>query len=96
MVTPLRKSIARNRMTDTEQPAQILFPTNEIGGYVCVANTLRDDTLNWMDPTVNQPPSNSIKQPDQDTVTGTTYPLGFLIVVLMFPDTGRIFITALG
>ena len=48
-------------MTGTEQPAQILFLANEIGGYVSIASTLRADTVNQTDLTI-QPTIIHFKQ----------------------------------
>ena len=52
MTTSPGEIITRNQMTGTEQPDQILFPTNEIGGCVSIANTLRNNTENRTDPTI--------------------------------------------
>ena len=41
-------------MTGTEQPAQILLPTNKIGRSVIIMNMPRTDTSNRMDPTNQQ------------------------------------------
>ena len=83
-------------MTGTEQTDQILLSTIEIGGSISIVNKLRSDIENQTDPTIQQPPFTSSRQPDRYTVTGTTSPSGVLIVVLMFPDTGGMLITALG
>ena len=61
MATPLGKSITRNRITGTEQPAKILLPTTEIGGSVIIANTLSTDTENFTEPTI-QPTIFHLKQ----------------------------------
>ena len=58
---PLRKSVTSNRMTGTEQPAQILLPTTEIGGFVSIANALSTDTENHKDHTF-QPTTVHLKQ----------------------------------
>ena len=73
MDTLIGKSITSNWMMVTEQLAQILLPTNEIGGYLSIKNTLRDDTANWMDPTI-QKTIIHFKQATGPgpTVTGTT------------------------
>ena len=52
LATPPGKSITRNQITGMDQPAQILFPTTEIGGSVSITNTLRYDTANQADPTI--------------------------------------------
>ena len=41
-------------MIDTEQLVQILLPTTEIGGFVSIANKLRAETENWMNPTIKR------------------------------------------
>ena len=49
---PLGKSITTNRMMGTEQPYKILLPTTKIGRSITIANTLRTDTENRTDPTI--------------------------------------------
>ena len=56
MATPLGKIITRDWMTGMDQPAQILFPTTEIGESVKysmgIADPLRTDTTNWAESTI--------------------------------------------
>ena len=66
MATPPGKSITRNRITGMEQPAQILFPTTEIGGSVSIANKISSETANRIDSTI-QPTIINFKQ---ETGTG--------------------------
>ena len=65
--------------------AQILFPTTEIGGYVSIANTLRADTENQTDPTI-QPTTTHFKQA---TGTGNSErkhsPIGVLNICIDVP-----------
>ena len=61
MATLLGESITRNRMTGTEQLSQILLPTTETWGSVRITKTLRADTANCMDPTI-QPTIIHFKQ----------------------------------
>ena len=48
-------------MTGTEQPAQILLLTTEMGGSISITNLLGDDTNNRMDSTI-QPTISHFKQ----------------------------------
>ena len=48
-------------MNYMEQPAQILFPTNEIEGSISIMYTLRTDTSKHTDPTI-QPTRLHLKQ----------------------------------
>ena len=61
MATPIGESNTRNRMMGTEQTAKILLSTTEIGGYVFFESTLRADTDNRTDPTI-QPIIINFKQ----------------------------------
>ena len=76
-------------MAGTEQPAQIVFPTTEIGGSVIIANTLRTDTENWMDLTI-QP---TIFHLNQATGPGHNernhFPIGCLNSGIDVPRSGR-------
>ena len=94
--TPHRKSITWNRMAGMEQPDQILLPATEIWGYVSIANPLRPGTANQTDPLFNQQFSTSSKRPERYTVIESTLPLGVWIMILTFPYSGRILITARG
>ena len=62
-------------MTGTKQPAQILFLTTEMGGSVSIVNTLRTDTANQTDITI-QPTIAHLKQA---AVTGLIDQNHFLI-----------------
>ena len=59
--TTLGKSITMNRITGTENLAQIFFPNPEIGGSISIVNPLRADTENQKDPTI-QPTIVHFKQ----------------------------------
>ena len=86
-------------MTGMAQPPRVPLPT-EIGGsvkfLVGFVNSFRTHTVNLTDLSIQA----TIVQFNQETGLGivirTTPPFGFWIVVLIFPDSGRILITALG
>ena len=75
LTVPLGKSITRNRMTGTEQPDQIFLRTTEIGGSISIVKTLKADTENWKDTTIQQ----TIFQFKQANVPGNSDLNHFLI-----------------
>ena len=89
MTTPIGESITSNQMTGREQLAQILLPTTEIGGSVSIANTIRTDTENWNEPTI-QPTIVHLKQV---TVAGHSdrnhFPISILNGFIDIPRSGQ-------
>ena len=82
MATPLGKIITRDWMTGMDQPAQILFPTTEIGESVKysmgIANPFRTDTENQREPTIKP----TIVQFKQETGPGHIYRNHFPLRIL--------------
>ena len=99
--TPLENSITVTQMKGTKELVQISLMTAEIRRankhLVGIANSFKADTENRMEPTI-QPTTVDFKQVigTAHIVIGTTSPLGFLVVVFMFPYPGGIMITKLG
>ena len=100
MDAPLVKSITRNRMEGMEQPAQILFPTTEIGGsikyFTGISNSFNNDTANQMDhsikPTIDHfKPATLLWHSDMNH-----FPLGSLYSGTDVPKSGKIQINAHG
>ena len=56
-------------MKGKEKPDKILLPTTEIGKSVSITHTLRDDTENWTDPSIQK----TIIHFKQVTGTGNSY-----------------------
>ena len=76
-------------MMGTEQPAQVLLLTTEIGGAISITNKIRTDTANRMDPTIQ----TTIFHFNQATGPGHSdrnhFPLGSLYSSTDFPISGR-------
>ena len=89
MTTPLGKSITRNWIIGTEQPAQMLLQTTEIVGSVSIANPLRYDTVIQTDPNI-QPTIVHFKQA---TIPGGSdwnhLPIGSFNIGIYVPISGR-------
>ena len=76
-------------MVGTEQLEEILLPTTEIGGSVSIANTLRTDTDNRTDPTI-QPTIVHIDQATKRVQSDQNhFPIGILNSGIGVPIYGR-------
>ena len=100
MATLIVKSITRNQMTSTEQPAQILLQTTEIGGSVKqsvdIVNPFRTDIANRMETTIQPTIMHFNQATGMVNSDRNHFPIGIWILVLMFPYPGGILVTALG